>query len=248
MAVPGRALIFAGTAALVACTALTDLSGLEGPAAKFTADAVAVESSPDDAARVVPSEALQDGSSDSGVDSGIISVSTVFATVNGASFITTASGTTITGYSGTTYHAIIVPSPQPSIPSEDFTVIATVSAPTNGEFGILTRVQPDGSGVLYGSKFSTENKPFVGTVTPPEWSPIALGRGVSYVYQPNARYRFKLKAVGNTVSAKMWDASQAEPAAFEVTTTTSFPNGKGVGFYTYGLNDALLEGMSITVP
>lgn len=48
----------------------------------------------------------------------------------------------------------------------------TVLAPTNGEFGILTRVQPGGSGAfLFGSKFGAENRQFLGSIVPPDWNP-----------------------------------------------------------------------------
>ena len=179
-----------------------------------------------------------------------IPVSKQFMTLNGATFATTAAGTTITAFDAGATHPVIVPLPQPSIPSEDFTVLATVLAPTNGEFGILTRLQPDNRSVVFGSKFGTQNQPFLGTIGPPDWNPSDNARGLAYAYTPNARYKFKVRATANQITAKMWDAATPEPADKDAAAllASPFTTGRGIGFYTYTVNGAVLESMSVTVP
>lgn len=179
-----------------------------------------------------------------------IPVAMQFTTINDATFMTTAAGTTITGYDGGATHPVIVPLPQPSIPSEDFTVLATVLAPTNGEFGLLTRIQPDNHAVLFGSKFGTQNQPFLGTIGPPDWNPSDDARGLSYAYTTNARYKLKVRATANNIVAKLWDASTPEPSDKDAAALLASPytTGRGIGFYTYTTNGAVLESMVVTVP
>jgi hypothetical protein len=177
-----------------------------------------------------------------------IPVSKQFTTLNGATFLTNADGTTITAFDAGATHPVIVPVPQPEVPSEDYTLLATVKAPQNGEFGVLIRVQPAGNGVVFGSKFGGENRPFIGTISPPDWNPSNDARGVTYTFTANARYNFKLRAVANMISAKMWDATTPEPPQFQVLLASSLATGRGVGFYTYDINGAILESMTVTVP
>ena len=178
-----------------------------------------------------------------------IAVSKQFITLNGATFATTDAGTTITAYDAGATHPVIVPLPQPSIPSEDFTVLATVFAPNDGEFGILTRVQPDGRAVVFGSKYGTQYQPFLGTFGPPDWNPTDNANGLAYTYTLGARYKFKVRAVANQISAKMWDATTPEPAESGAANLAGpYTTGRGIGFYTYAINGAVLESMSVTVP
>lgn len=171
--------------------------------------------------------------------------------LNGATFASTDAGTTITAYDGGgANHAVIVPVQQPAIPAEDYTVYATVLAPTNGEFGILTRVQASGAAFGFGSKgFGVENKQFLGTFLPPEWAPSNQAQAqTAYVYVPNGRYKFQLQAVGDRISGKMWEATQPEPAAFQLVALAPWSTGRGVGFYDYLLTGAVLESFRISIP
>jgi hypothetical protein len=179
----------------------------------------------------------------------VIEVSKLFTTLNGATFTTTSAGTTITAYDAGATHPVIVPTPQPTIPAEDFTVLATVKAPTNGEFGILTRVQSSGAAVVFGSKFGNVNQPFLGTFGPPDWNPTDGPRALAYSYTPNARYNFKVHASSNKITAKMWDAATPEPADSSAAVLAGpYTTGRGIGFYTYDINGAVLESMRVTVP
>lgn len=195
-----------------------------------------------------PTEASVGDAAEAGVLA--IPVSRQFTTLNGATFDTNAAGTTITAFDAGASHPVIVPLPQPSIPSEDFTILATVLAPTNGEFGILTRIQADERAVVFGSKYGGQNQPFLGTFGPPDWNPGSDARGVAYAYTPNARFNFKVRATANQITAKMWDASTPEPADKDAAAlfASPFTTGRGIGFYTYDINGAVLESMSITVP
>jgi hypothetical protein len=177
-----------------------------------------------------------------------IEVSKNFSSPNGAVFTTDEAGTVITVTSAIE-HAVIVPVPAPNITAEDYTVYATVRAPTNGEFGVLTRLQTDGgAAVLFGSKFGTENKPFLGTMGPPDYNPSLDGRGAAYTWTADARYNFRLKAVGNMITGKFWDATQPEPALFQAVYLGPFATGRGIGFYTFKANGAVLESMRVSIP
>lgn len=194
-------------------------------------------------------EAGPSGELDAGADGSKpveITVGTDWDSPNGAEWIVDG-GTTITKL-GPAGHAVIVPKKQPAIPFESYTVFATVRAPNDGEFGILTRVQKDGAAVLIGSKFGSTPRPFMGNMRPPEWSPTDDGRGPTYTFVPGARYNFKLQANGDQVSGKMWQATDPEPAAYQVTVTSPWSTGRGVGFYVYGVNGSMLETMKITAP
>ena len=65
---------------------------------------------------------------------------------------------------------------------------------------------------------------------------------------PNGRYKFQLKAMGTQISGKMWEANEAEPAAYQVLATAPWATGRGIGFYTYLTNSAVLETLRVSVP
>lgn len=187
-----------------------------------------------------------DAGSDAEAEVVTIDVGTTWSSPNGATWSVDGGGTSIVSF--TASHPIIVPAPQPAIPSDDYTVIGTVHAPNNGEFGILARVQPsDGSAALISSKFGPSNYPWLGTIGPPEWNPAKLAQSGAYTFEPG-RYRFWLNVKGNEVRGKMWKASQPEPSV-QVITQIPWSTGRGVGFYTYGIVEGLvLEDLKITVP
>jgi hypothetical protein len=168
--------------------------------------------------------------------------------LNGATFSTSDAGVMITGYTSAG-HAAIVPAPsQPSIPAEDYTVVATVRAPSNAEFGILARMQTDGSCALLGSKFGSETRPWVAYMSASDWNPFLLNLGPPYTFTPNARYKMKLRVAGDQATGKIWNATQAEPAGWQTIGTVPWKTGRGVGYYVYGAYDAVLESLQITVP
>ena len=174
-----------------------------------------------------------------------ITVGTDWDSPNGAKWVVDG-GTRITSFVAT--HPVLVPKTQPQIPSEDYTVFAVIRAPKDGEFGIITRVQADRSAVVLASKYGGESRPFMGSIRPPDWNPTDDGRGVAYTFVPGARYHFKLRATGAQVAGKMWRSTEPEPGAYQVMVTAPWSTGRGVGFYSYGVTDAVLELMKITVP
>jgi hypothetical protein len=180
-------------------------------------------------------------------DAGLtITIGTTWSSPNGAKWAVDGGVTTITEYDAN--HPILVPLPQPSIPSDSYTVRATIRAPANGEFGIVARVQSTNSAaVLLASRFGTENYPWIGTIAPPEWNPDRLANGASYTFKPT-RYRFWLNVSGRLAQGKMWEADQPEPPV-QVTATIPWATGRGVGLYQY-LNggDAMFEELEVTVP
>ena len=254
----GRAIAFvAMSTAIAACNVLS------GGHDRFLDDSDAsraVKPFPESGADVADDEPL--GNVDSGTPDGdaaaitFIDVSRAMTSLNGAGYTTSPAGTEITTFGGTAYHAIIVPAPQPAIPSEDFTVYATMKVPNDGEWGILTRVQPGGTGAYaLGSKFGTvDHLPFLGSIAPPDWNPSLdskAGAADGWVFAANARYNFMLKVVGNFVSGKMWDASLTEPRDFQVTHLAPWSTGRAIGYYNYiptGGNGAVLESMRVSVP
>ncbi len=198
---------------------------------------------PDGSDPLDPPDARSDGGTDAAPIE--ITVGADWDSPNGAKWVVDG-GTRITSFGAT--HAVLVPKKQPLIPAEDYTVFAVIRAPKDGEFGILTRVQADRSGVLIASKFGAESRPFMGNLRPPDWNPTDDGRGVAYTFVPGARYHFKLRATGAQVAGKMWRSTEPEPGAYQVMVTAPWSTGRGVGFYSYGVNDAVLELMKITVP
>ncbi len=177
-----------------------------------------------------------------------VDVGGTWASPNGATFATVDGGKKITAYDGGATHPVIVPLPQPNIPAEDYTVHATVRAPAAlGEFGILTRLQPDESGVVLSSSYGQQANAFVGHMSSSDWNPT-LGQQVGYTFVASARYRFQIKVTGKEVRAKFWVATDPEPTETQFLWPSSYATGRGVGFYTYGVVDAVLESMTITVP
>lgn len=185
---------------------------------------------------------------DSGPPPITVSVSTTYATPNGAQFTIVDGGAEITGYTGTDYHAVLVPSPQPSVPSDDYTVIATVQAGQSGEFGVLTRVQNDSSCALLGSKFGGATEPFIATMGPPSWNPNMLANGASYNFVVGGRYEMKAAVTGTTMKGKMWLATDPEPDWQVTVPTLPWSTGRGIGWYVYLTYDAVLENLVVTVP
>lgn len=184
---------------------------------------------------------------DDGPEPVTIPVPQRWKTPNGAQFTTTDAGTTITGYTSAG-HPVIVPMTPPAVPSENYTVVATVRAPTNGEFGVITRVQADGSCALLGSKFGTDTRSFVGSMSSTDWSPNLVNLGPLYTFSAGARYRLKLRVAGDQATGKMWDSAQSEPEGWQTIGTIPWKTGRGVGYYVYNTYDAVLESMEITVP
>ena len=240
--------IAAAAIPIAACDALTgahdrllddaDAAGPNRPRADASDGASSTDAEPGDSDVVV----------DAGPDVVFIDVPLTFSTPNGAVFSTTAGGTTITAAGGAS-HPVIVPMPPPGITAEDYTVYATVLAPGNGEFGVLTRFQPDGgAAVCFGSKFGTENRSFMGSFKAPDWNPALDTLGPTYVYTPNERFKFRLRAVGNEIAGKLWDAKQPEPASFQVLVVAPWTTGRGIGFYTYTPSGAVLESLRISIP
>lgn len=186
------------------------------------------------------------------VDGGplVIPIGDNFTTPNGALFRKVDGGVQIYSYTDAG-HAAIVPAVQPTILVNDYTLVATVRAPSNGEYGILARGENNQDFVLLGSKFGAENKAFIGWMNAPEWSPYLYDLGPVYTYQANARYKMKLRVVQNNMRAKFWNAASPEPEDFNLTGTREdggSTTGKGVGFYIYGGFDIVLEEMHVEVP
>lgn len=243
--------LFATTFATAACNALN------GGHDRFLDEGDSASSRPRGEAGAPDVVVVNDGATmihdggDGGDGGTSIEVQPPFKSLNGATFTSDGSGTYVTAYDGGgANHAVLVPVQQPAIPAEDYTVHAVVRAPKNGEFGILTRIQPDGSGYGLGSSgFGQGNKPFVGVFAPPEWAPSNDNQAKNaYVYVPNGRYHMQLKAVGSTISGKLWEMAEPEPAAYQVVGIAPWSTGRGVGFYDYLLAGAVLESLRVTVP
>lgn len=243
-------ILFATSAAVAACNAINgshdrfldleddgglpsraDGGGDGGGTADSATDAPADQNVPDDGAPVTIT----------------VDVGGAWSSPNGATFATVDGGKKITAYDAGATHPVIVPLPQPTIPAEDYTVHATIRAPASlGEFGIMARVQPNGFGVVLSSSYGQQQSAFVGNMTT-GWNPTN-GSSNSYTFVANARYRFELKVTGNEVKAKFWEATASEPTSYQLLFASDYPTGRAVGFYTYGVIDAVLENMTITVP
>lgn len=173
----------------------------------------------------------------------------MFTSPNGATTTTVPNGTVITGFGFE--HGVIVPSPPPTFPGEDYTLIATIiSPPGGGEFGVVTRIQGDGSSVVFGSELGNTYVPFLGTMGPPNWNPGSTFAQDGGVYTPvlGARYKMVVQARGSKISAKMWREGAQEPGAFQAEHDyPTFATGKGIGFYTRGNVGAILVSL-IVVP
>lgn len=177
---------------------------------------------------------------------------------NGAAHAIVANGVKIGSMdaSAANNHPVIFPSPQPNIPSENYTIRATVLAPPAGgftpEFGILTRVQPNGSSIVLANVYGASPPAFLGHVPSSggsPWNPSNDAKGPNYTYVASARYKFVLKVIGAEVRGKFWISTDQEPATDQmVIPSAPYATGRGVGFYTYFTHDAVLEDMVITVP
>ncbi len=197
-----------------------------------------------------PNPAPMDASNDDGSQVVTIPVSKTYTSPNGATFDYDGGGGHITGYTTAT-HPALVPSPQPSIPSDTYTVAATIQAGQSGEFGILARIQADYSCALLGSKYGTATEPFLASVSSADWNPNMLANGASYTFTTGGKYKMKLHVDGVNAQGKMWLATAPEPD-WQVQTTMTMPlpwsTGRGVGYYVYNTYDTVLLDMTVTVP
>jgi hypothetical protein len=193
-----------------------------------------------------------------------ITVPQSWSSPNGAVFTTNASGTTITDYGRPPtfigHHPLLVPSPAINIPTEDYTVEATIFAPTSYEFGVMVRRQPDGNGIVYGSIYAGVTPAFLGKlgpnccpVGPPTpadpWNPTKEGTGPNYTLVAGTRYIMKVRAVGNQITAKLWVATGAEPLEWHASMISPWSTGRGIGFYEYFTGTSgfpVLEAMKVT--
>jgi hypothetical protein len=184
----------------------------------------------------------------------VIDTKGTWTSPNGATPTVVANGVKISAMDASANnHPVIFPSVQPPIPSDNYTVRATIlatSASGTYEFGILTRVQANGAIVL-GNVYGGSPPAFLGsmssTVSP--WNPANNAQGPSYTYMVGGRYKLHVRVIGTEARAKFWLATDMEPA----NETIVFPNvpyatGKGIGFYTYFTHDTVLEEMTVTVP
>ncbi len=179
-----------------------------------------------------------------------INVPHTWTTPNGAVYGPAGGGTSILE-AGAQSHAVIVPSPVIAIPSDDYTVTATILAPTKLEFGVLVRGQADGMIAVYGSIYGTVTPAFLAIFGPPDWNPPRTSTGPDYTFTNGSRYTMKVRAVGSQITSKLWNAAQAEPAQWHASLIVPWATGKGIGFYVYmtattGL--PVLEKMVVTVP
>jgi hypothetical protein len=188
-----------------------------------------------------------------------------FMSPNGATFSSVtspATGTEINGGSvGLINHMIIDPVIQPNLATNDYTVTAKVYVINpNEEFGVMSRVQTDGRGYLFsihwgGVNVASLNRPTLGVFSDAStWNPayILSSDLINNFNLANHEYFLKLQIVGDTLAGKVWDAAQAEPAAWTVTAVDSnhtLPTGTGVGFYNYvDFNSNILESLQVTAP
>jgi hypothetical protein len=186
----------------------------------------------------------------------VVDVTGSWTSPNGGTPMVVANGVKIVAMdaSAANNHPVIVPSPQPSIPSDDYTVRATVLTPNSGtpEFGIMTRIQPDGSGIVLGNVYGAAPPAFIGRMEATgtsRWNPSKDGAGPTYTYAAGARYKVVVRVVGSQVYGKFWMVPDSEPPGDQMAYLTSpWTTGKGVGFYTYYPQDVVLEEMTITVP
>jgi hypothetical protein len=196
------------------------------------------------------------GDAEAGTITIVVDVKGTWTSPNGATPTVVANGVLISAMdaSAANNHPVIFPSPQPQIPSESYTVRATVLATSAGgtpEFGIITRRQPDNSAIVLGNVYGASPPAFLGlmssTVSP--WNPSNNASGPAYTYVAGARYKMAVRVTGNEARGKFWIPPAAEPANDQmVYASNPFATGKGVGFYTYFTHDSVLEEMTITVP
>jgi hypothetical protein len=246
------AVAVAGAASASACTTFTS-DPEPGPAE--AADSGVAEAAPSDAPvdAGAPDGVAVDAAPDvlvvpPGAD---VTDAATWASPNGATWAATAAGTTITGYTpNVANHPLLVLSTSSPLDPEDYTVSATIlspdiAAPTR-EFGIYVRGGAAG-GIALGSQYGGASKPFLAAFEPPAWSPVTSNLGADYMYQPLARYKMKVTAKGALVTGKLWLASAPEPLE-ALTATAASAVARGVGFYTYLVNGAVLESFVVTSP
>jgi hypothetical protein len=203
----------------------------------------------------VVGDVVVDGNVDGGPITIVVDTKGTWISPNGGTPTVVANGVKISAMdaSAANNHPVIFPSPQPSIPSDSYTVRATVLAAAGGtyEFGIMTRVQPNGSAVVLGNVYGGNPPAFLGamsaTVSP--WNPANNAQGPTYTYVAGARYKMVVRVVGTEARAKFWNASGTEPATDQIVYPAApYASGRGVGFYTYFPHDSVLEDMIVTVP
>lgn len=203
-----------------------------------------------------PPDAVLDGPTPD-VDAGPlvipVNVGGSWLSINGATFSTVDGGKRIDTATAAGHHPMIVPNPQPSIPSDNFTVHAVIKAATTGtpgpphEFGILARIQSNNASLVVGGVYAQTAKPYVGAFGTDN-NPSNPVNGDPYTYVAGARYRFKMSVTGNQVYGKVWNAIDPEPSATMIWGAAPYQTGRTVGFYTYNVTNAVLESMYITVP
>jgi hypothetical protein len=184
----------------------------------------------------------------------VIDTKGTWTSPNGATPTVVANGVKISAMdAAANNHPIIVPAVQPAIPSDNYTVRATILATSAGgtpEFGILTRFQANGAIVL-GNVYGGNPPAFLGsmsaTVSP--WNPANNAQGPSYTYVVGARYKLHVRVIGTEARAKFWLANDTEPMNENIVyPNVPYATGKGIGFYTYFTHDTVLEEMTVTVP
>ena len=129
-------------------------------------------------------------------------------------------------------------------------VQATAAAGTP-EFGIVTRVQGNGSGIVLGNVYGANPPAYLGdmsaTVSP--WNPANKAQGPTYAFTTGAKWKMVVRVIGSEARAKFWNATAAEPMNDQIVyVNIPYATGRGVAFYTYFTHDSVLQEMTITVP
>lgn len=163
-----------------------------------------------------------------------------WGTLNDAGFKATAAGIEIVSAAPGGEHAVVVPAPMPALPTSDFTVVASINVKEDSEFGLITRIKANGSGLLIGSRVSDGKapQPFLAPMTPPPWAPLGpftKGTGTEYAFRLPGIYKMKLVAIGDVIAGKMWREDEAEPSAQTLIAdpTPAADRGRGFGVYEY---------------
>lgn len=203
----------------------------------------------------LPDTNVLDAPPDVGPTQIVVAVKGTWTSPNGATPAVVANGVKIAAMdaSAANNHPVIFPSPQPQITADNYTVRATVLSSATGtpEFGILTRVQANGSAIVLGNVYGASPPAYLGAMsaTTSPWNPTNNVQGASYTYVAGARYKMSVRVIGSEARAKFWNATNAEPATEDIVYAGNpYATGRGVGFYTYFTHDTVLEEMTITVP
>jgi hypothetical protein len=203
---------------------------------------------------VPPDAGEESGALDASVDAPPpiqVPVSRAWTTINGALFTTNGEGTVITGFTDPFTHPILVPSPSPIVPAPDFTVTATIYAPHECEFGLLTRMVGANTAVGLGAEFAQQSIPFLGKfAAASNYNPTPGPEGAAYTFVVGSRYVIKLTAAGTSVRGKLWKLPDPEPTSWLGPIEADSSTATGIGFYVYpiGQYDARIEDVEITVP